>query len=63
MPTILKFMLTGQDPWGNKAIVHTDNRETAERMVVSWEKSGFIDVKMIAPDERSGPHAKQAHPT
>jgi hypothetical protein len=41
-----RFVLSRQDPYGTQAIVTTNARETAESLVVSWAKSGFINVKM-----------------
>jgi hypothetical protein len=50
-----KFMLTGQDAYGNKAVVETDSRDLAYDLVTSWKESGFIDVKMIAPKKAITP--------
>jgi hypothetical protein len=46
-----KFMLTGQDAHGNKAIVETDRRDLADDLVASWKESGFSDVKMTEPEK------------
>jgi hypothetical protein len=50
MPTLPKFVLSGEDPYGTKAIVTVEAREIAASLLASWTKSGFINVKMTGPD-------------
>ena len=49
MQTPRKFCLTGRDPYGNNAVVQTDSRDTAEQLLVSWRKAGFINVMIAEP--------------
>jgi hypothetical protein len=57
---IPKFVLSGEDPYGTKSIVTTNARETAESLMVSWAKSGFINVKMTGPDGVAVQHQPMA---
>jgi hypothetical protein len=52
-----KFTLTGQDRRGDKAIVVTDSRDTADHLVVFWKESGFSGVKMTEADPEITPPA------
>jgi hypothetical protein len=50
MGTSRKFLITGEDVYGNKAVVQTDERHTAEHLIAAWQSSGFTDVKMTEPN-------------